>query len=80
LIREDRARLDGRGRLSKADPPQEASLLNLVIDKAHHQLSWRPRWDFVTTVEQTVGWYRQVQQGQVSALAYCLNDLAAHLG
>jgi CDP-glucose 4,6-dehydratase len=30
-------------------------MLNLVIDKAHHQLGWSPRWDFATTVERTVG-------------------------
>ena len=47
-------------------------MLHLVTDKAHHQLGWSPRWDFATTVERTVGWYRQVQQGQASALACCL--------
>ena len=61
----------------QSDPqaPHEPSLLNLVTDKAHHQLGWAPRWDFATTVERTVGWYRQVQQGQASALASCLVDL-----
>ena len=34
--------------------------MNLVIDKAHHKRGWTPRWDFATTVERTVGWYRQV--------------------
>ena len=68
--------------ISHSDPqsPHKASLLNLVIDKAHHQLCWSLRWDFATTVERTMGWYRQVQEGQASAPAYCLNDLAAHLG
>ena len=56
----------------------EASLLNLVIDKAHHRLGWAPRWDFATTVARTVGWYRQVAQGQASALACCLADLEAY--
>jgi CDP-glucose 4,6-dehydratase len=55
--------------------PHEASMLNLVIDKAHHQLGWSPRWDFTTTVERTVGWYRQVEEGQASALACCLADM-----
>jgi CDP-glucose 4,6-dehydratase len=61
----------------QSDPqaPHEASLLNLVIDKAHHQLGWSPRWTFATTVERTVGWYRQVQEGHTSALACCLADL-----
>ena len=51
-----------------------------MISKAHHQLGWSPCWDFATTVERTVGWYQQRQEGQASAPAYCLNDLAAHLG
>lgn len=65
----------------QSDPtaPHEASLLNLVIDKAHHQLGWAPRWDFSTTVERTVNWYRRVQEGQASALECCRDDLAAYL-
>jgi CDP-glucose 4,6-dehydratase len=63
----------------QSDPkaPHEATLLNLVIDKAHHQLGWSPRWDFATTVERTVHWYRQVQEAQASAWASCLTDLEA---
>jgi nucleoside-diphosphate-sugar epimerase len=52
--------------------PHEASLLNLVIEEDHHQLGWSPRWDLATTVERTVGWYGQVQEGQASAPAYFL--------
>jgi CDP-glucose 4,6-dehydratase len=64
----------------RSDPtsPHEASLLNLVIDKAHHQLGWAPRWPFATTVERTVSWYRRVHQGEVSALECCLGDLLAY--
>ncbi len=64
----------------QSDPqaPHEASLLNLVTDKAHHQLGWSPRWDFGTTVERTVDWYRQVQEGRTSALACCLADLRSY--
>jgi CDP-glucose 4,6-dehydratase len=36
----------------------EASLLNLATDKAYHLLGWRPVWDFATSIEQTVRWYR----------------------
>jgi CDP-glucose 4,6-dehydratase len=42
----------GAGKLTS----HEASLLNLEINKAHHQLGWAPRWDFATTLERTVGW------------------------
>ena len=49
--------------ISQSDPQatHEASLLNLVTDKVHHQLGWSPRWDFATTLERTEGWYRQMQ-------------------
>jgi CDP-glucose 4,6-dehydratase len=60
---------------SDASSPHEASLLNLVIDKAHHQLGWAPRWPFATTIERTVRWYRQVHEGQADALACCRDDL-----
>jgi len=64
---------------SDSGAPHEASLLNLVIDKAHHQLGWAPRWDFTSTVERTVNWYRRLQQGQAIALECCRADLAAYL-
>ena len=65
----------------QSDPtsPHEANLLNLVIDKAHHQLGWEPRWSFATTVKRTVNWYRRVQENQASALESCLEHLAAYL-
>jgi CDP-glucose 4,6-dehydratase len=67
--------------LDHSDPgaPHEASRLNLVIDKAHHQLGWWPRWTFATTVERTVNWYRGVQQGQATGFECCRADLAAYL-
>jgi CDP-glucose 4,6-dehydratase len=67
--------------LDQSDPgaPHEASLLNLVIDKAHHQLGWAPRWDFSSTVERTVNWYLRLQQGQGTALECCLSDLSIYL-
>jgi CDP-glucose 4,6-dehydratase len=67
--------------VDQSDPqaPHEASLLNLVIDKAHHQLGWAPRWNFATTLERTVNWYRRLQQGQAIALECCRADLAAYL-
>jgi CDP-glucose 4,6-dehydratase len=62
-----------------SDPlsPHEAGRLHLQIDKAHHQLGWKPRWDFATTVARTVGWYRAVHDGS-SALDCCLADLDAY--
>jgi CDP-glucose 4,6-dehydratase len=63
--------------LSDPAAPHEAGRLHLQIDKAHHQLSWRPRWDFATTVARTVAWYRAVHEG-ASALDCCLADLEAY--
>jgi CDP-glucose 4,6-dehydratase len=36
----------------------EAPLLSLAIDKARETLGWEPRWDFATTVRETITWYR----------------------
>ncbi len=62
--------------LDQSDPsaPHEANLLHLQIDKAHHRLGWQPRWDYATTLERTVGWYRAHHQG-TPALECCLADL-----
>jgi len=64
---------------SDASSPHEANLLNLVIDKAHHQLGWTPRWDFATTIERTVSWYRKVHETGDNALDCCQNDLNLYL-
>ncbi len=64
---------------SDCNSPHEASLLNLVIDKAHHQLGWSPRWSFNTTIERTVRWYRQVYESREDALASCHDDLTHYL-
>ena len=63
--------------VSDSTAPHEAGRLHLQIDKAHHQLGWRPRWDFTTTVARTVAWYRAVHEG-ASPLACCLADLDAY--
>jgi len=65
--------------IDQSDPhaPHEAGLLHLQIDKAHHRLGWQPRWDYATTIERTVGWYRPVHAG-ASPLKCCLADLACY--
>lgn len=55
----------------------EANMLHLQIDKAHHRLGWQPRWDYTTTVQRTVEWYRHHNEGR-SALECCLVDLKAY--
>ena len=65
----------------QSDPssPHEANLLNLVIDRAHHQLGWAPRWPFGITIERTVLWYRKVVESGAGALACCQDDLTHYL-
>ena len=62
---------------SESDAIHEASRLNLQIDKVHHQLKWRPRWNFETTVEKTVNWYKAIENGE-PALKCCLANIKAY--
>ena len=64
-------------RFVRSVAPHEAGRLHLQIDKVHHQLSWRPCWNFATTVARTVAWYRANHEG-ASALDCCLADLEAY--
>jgi len=47
----------------RSDPHalHEASKLNLATDKAFHLLGWSPRWNFETTIERTLKWYKAAQ-------------------
>ena len=62
---------------SDPDAPHEAGLLHLQIDKAHHRLGWQPSWDYATTIQRTVGWYKAVHEG-ASPLDCCLADLSSY--
>lgn len=62
---------------SDPDAPHEAGLLHLQINKARHRLGWQPRWDYATTIERTVGWYRAVHEG-ANPFDCCLADLSAY--
>jgi CDP-glucose 4,6-dehydratase len=44
---------------SRPGQPHEAGALRLSIDKAIHQLDWRPRWDVAEAVRRTAQWYRR---------------------
>ncbi len=37
----------------------ETKILNVTIDKAQELLSWKPKWDFETSVRKTVEWYQK---------------------
>ena len=58
-----------QGTWSDASDPgalHEATLLNLSIEKAGAVLNWDPHWDFATTVEKSISWYRDVHDGIVT--------------
>jgi CDP-glucose 4,6-dehydratase len=42
----------------------EANLLQLNCDRAKHDLSWQPRWDFERTISETAGWYKAYLDNQ----------------
>ena len=63
--------------LSDVSAPHESGRLHLQIDKARHELGWRPRWDFACTVARTVSWYKAFQNG-ASAFDCCISDLEAY--
>jgi len=46
----------------EVNPPKEAHLLRLVIDKAVAQLNWLPVWSFPETVRHTVEGYRSIKE------------------
>jgi len=41
----------------------ESQLLQLNSTKAREQLAWSTRWDFATTMQRTIGWYKAVADG-----------------
>ena len=38
--------------------PHEANYLKLDCSKAHSKLDWYPKWDILTTLEETVSWHK----------------------
>ena len=59
LVKEVLSHWNGNWQYNKEDALHEAYLLNLNIDKAIQLLNWSPVWDFKTTVEKTVLWYKK---------------------
>jgi CDP-glucose 4,6-dehydratase len=64
-----------------SDPaqPHEAAVLRLSVDKAVHQLGWRPRWGIAETVRRTACWYKHFNVApQPMMLDACRADLQAY--
>jgi CDP-glucose 4,6-dehydratase len=65
--------------VSRPGQPHEANVLRLNVDKALHQLGWRPRWRMAEALERTAQWYRKFYRGGPSAArAACLADIEAY--
>ena len=60
LVQEVLKHWKGSWTYKKEEAFHEAFLLNLNIDKASQILNWSPVWDFQTTIEKTVTWYKTV--------------------
>jgi CDP-glucose 4,6-dehydratase len=61
------------------DQLHEASMLNLAIDKAFHKLKWLPVWNFETTIQNTVQWYRQTMEFPEKAEALTLTQIESYV-
>jgi CDP-glucose 4,6-dehydratase len=64
-----------------SDPhqPHEAGVLRLCIDKAVHQLGWKPRWTAAEAVRRTAEWFRKYYGGDGSGmLMACREDIEAY--
>ena len=42
----------------------EAQFLSLNIEKVQKVINWSPVWDFSTTIQKTVSWYKEVYEGK----------------
>lgn len=75
---------DGEWRFdAESKNPHETTMLSLAIDKAVTRLQWRPIWDFPTTIQRTVAWYREFAAGRHTMLEACrrdIHDFTAHAG
>jgi CDP-glucose 4,6-dehydratase len=66
-----------------SDPshPHEAAALRLNIDKALHQLGWRPRWAVAEAVRRTAAWFRRFYyEPSGTMIAACRQDIDEHEG
>ncbi len=65
--------------VSDPQEPHEAGVLRLCIDKAVHQLAWRPRWCVAEAVRRTAAWFRRFYSSPApDALAACREDIVAY--
>ncbi len=63
------------------DPEQlhEAGILRLDIDKAKSVLNWLPKWTSEQTVEKTMSWYKEFEDGE-KAIELCRRQIKEYFG
>lgn len=71
----------GRGHYQvqqQAKQAHEANLLRLDCSKAVKILQWRPVWNAQAAIEQTIAWYKAVEEGEQTALAMTQAQIQAY--
>lgn len=58
--------------------PKEDSNLHINSDLAYSMLTWNTKWDFKSTIERTVYWYKSVSDG-LSCLDLCEENIEDYL-
>jgi len=64
--------------ISGGKAPHEAQFLQLAIEKVAAVLQWSPVWDFKVTVQHTIEWYRQQQEGKMNLRDFTLQQIARY--
>jgi CDP-glucose 4,6-dehydratase len=64
--------------LSGGKSPHEAQFLQLAIEKASTVLGWAPVWDFRTTVQHTIEWYRVQYDGRTDLRGFTELQIARY--
>lgn len=64
--------------ISGGKAPHEAQFLQLAIEKAAAVLGWSPVWDFRTTVQHTVEWYRAHHEGRLNLRSFTESQIARY--
>lgn len=62
----------------QVNAPHEARLLHLNCDKAHQLMQWHSKWDVERAINETVGWYRAVHEGD-SAFEVSSKQILAYM-
>lgn len=56
----------------------ESTYLHVSHEKSYNCLNWKPVWDFSSTVQRTVSWYKSYFNG-CSPLQCCIEDISAFM-